>query len=1078
MKRKRSITRALHRGASRAFVLGPLTFLLVAGAGCPSLFESTDHRAAKLKQAEPGRDSAKTVTSTTGEIVNGYAALAANVAASATTVTYSNADAIFGTLAKGDLLLIIQMQGVTIDTSNTVAYGSIAAESDLGNTGYHEFVGVEAVATATSTITLACGLKHAYITGGATAAKTQLVRVPQYTTLTINTGASVIAKAWDGTSGGIVAVQAATVQLAGTIDASAKGFRGGPAHDSTGNTGAASPYAANTAASGAEKGESIAGYTTGYGTGRYGRGAPANGGGGGDPHNGGGGGGANAGLVAGWTSGLGVAAGWTDTTGWHACSDTNLPASAGGWAVEPGFTSCAAWAQEGGGRGGYSWSDSNQNALTVAPGNTAWAGDNRRVTGGLGGRPLASSPATRLYMGGGGGAGDGNDGRAGRGGIGGGMVFVIASSVAGSGSVLANGEAGVNDGTGGTGDAGGGGGGGGTIVVYAGSIASTVKVRANGGTGGQNSSSAGQNEVEGPGGGGGGGYIAVSGGTTDLQANGGPGGITTRTGLSEFQENGATAGHAGITNGSVSGMAFCGALATTIATKPANPTSDTTGDFTFTNTDIEVTYECKLDANDWAACTASYTTPALLDGSHTLTVRATDSYGNQEPQAGWPTYTWVVDTVAPNTSIVSSPDDPSADPTGDFTFGATETGVTYECMLDTGSWVSCTTNYTTPPLTDGEHTLSVRATDAAGNRDATPATYTWDVAAPLPITTIASYPTNPSNDTTGDFAFTNTKSPVTYECKLDTGDWASCGAGYTTPELTDGSHTLSVRATDENAVVEDPPVTFTWLVDTVPPDTSIVDKPANPSSSAVGDFTFQSTENPATFECSLDGAAFATCPASYQTPSLGNGPHTLDVRAKDAAGNVDATPATYAWTINAAGVDGGTIDGGEAEAGGNDDTGPVGTVDAEAIDGEATEAGARDTQQPGRDTLPVLDVGNPAEVRADQAGAGDAAPDGAAADALRDTQTAGAEPGPETTPVGGPEPAPDTAPAEPDTAPPVTQDDAAVSVTEDAAPPPITTEIKIRGGGFCAISPARTASPAGLALLGLAGLALLRRRRR
>jgi large repetitive protein len=62
-----------------------------------------------------------------------------------------------------------------------------------------------------------------------------------------------------------------------------------------------------------------------------------------------------------------------------------------------------------------------------------------------------------------------------------------------------------------------------------------------------------------------------------------------------------------------------------------------------------------------------------------------------------------------------------------FTFTATEENVTYECRLDGGSWSPCTSPTTYEGLLDGTHTFDVRAKDAAGNEDPTPATHTWTV---------------------------------------------------------------------------------------------------------------------------------------------------------------------------------------------------------------------------------------------------------------------------------------------------------------------------------------------------------------
>ena len=51
------------------------------------------------------------------------------------------------------------------------------------------------------------------------------------------------------------------------------------------------------------------------------------------------------------------------------------------------------------------------------------------------------------------------------------------------------------------------------------------------------------------------------------------------------------------------------------------------------------------------------------------------------------------------------------------------------------------------------------------------------------------------------------------------------------------------------------------------------------------------------FQCKLDGAAYVSCssPVSYSALAIGN--HTFQVRALDAAGNVDASPASFTWTI-------------------------------------------------------------------------------------------------------------------------------------------------------------------------------------
>jgi len=55
----------------------------------------------------------------------------------------------------------------------------------------------------------------------------------------------------------------------------------------------------------------------------------------------------------------------------------------------------------------------------------------------------------------------------------------------------------------------------------------------------------------------------------------------------------------------------------------------------------------------------------------------------------------------------------------------------------------------------------------------------------------------------------------------------------------------------------------------------------------------------ATFECQLDGSAWQPCSSPQSYANLVMGPHTFAVRVRDAVGNVDPSPATRTWTIDA-----------------------------------------------------------------------------------------------------------------------------------------------------------------------------------
>lgn len=81
-------------------------------------------------------------------------------------------------------------------------------------------------------------------------------------------------------------------------------------------------------------------------------------------------------------------------------------------------------------------------------------------------------------------------------------------------------------------------------------------------------------------------------------------------------------------------------------------------------------------------------------------------------------------------------------------------------------------------------------------------------------------------------------------------------------------------------------------------DTKILDAPGARSNSPSAAFSFSSPEPDATFECSLDGADFTPCDAPKEYTNLGEGQHDFRVRAVDAAGNVDPSPATSSWEVD------------------------------------------------------------------------------------------------------------------------------------------------------------------------------------
>ena len=133
---------------------------------------------------------------------------------------------------------------------------------------------------------------------------------------------------------------------------------------------------------------------------------------------------------------------------------------------------------------------------------------------------------------------------------------------------------------------------------------------------------------------------------------------------------------------------------------------------------------------------------------------------------------------------------------------------------------------------------------------------------------------------------------------MDQADFTVCASPQSYIDLTEGSHTFSARAKDPAGNLDANPANFTWTIDTTAPDTSIDTTPADPSNSTEATFTFSSTDTTASFECTLDNADFTSCVSPQSFIDLREGSHTFSARAKDPAGNLDADPPSFTWTVD------------------------------------------------------------------------------------------------------------------------------------------------------------------------------------
>jgi hypothetical protein len=273
----------------------------------------------------------------------------------------------------------------------------------------------------------------------------------------------------------------------------------------------------------------------------------------------------------------------------------------------------------------------------------------------------------------------------------------------------------------------------------------------------------------------------------------------------------------------------------------------------------------------------------------------------------------------PDTALATFPPNPSNDSSPTFTFAETpeEPGASFECELDgNGSFAAaapCDSGAVTylGPLADGQHTFRVRAT-GEGGADASPAVRTWTVDTTAPQTTIDTTPPSPNSGFAVEFGYSSSEPLSSFRCQLDgqppAGQLCGTTAGSATKsyfDLSNGTHVFRVWAVDNAGNADPTPAESSFQVensigDRTPPDTTIPAAPPNPSRSSAASFAYASSEHGSIFQCSLNGAAFAPCPAGGISYSdLANGAYTFAVRAVDQAGNTDSVPASYSWTVAA-----------------------------------------------------------------------------------------------------------------------------------------------------------------------------------
>jgi hypothetical protein len=235
-------------------------------------------------------------------------------------------------------------------------------------------------------------------------------------------------------------------------------------------------------------------------------------------------------------------------------------------------------------------------------------------------------------------------------------------------------------------------------------------------------------------------------------------------------------------------------------------------------------------------------------------------------------------------------------------------GAAYQAASGTASW-SYPLDTTT--LTNGSHTLMARATDTSGNTRTVSETVSIQNVIAAPSVTIVA-PTagttvsgavNVGGHAADTVALTKVELSVdggAYQAASGTTSWAY---PLDTRTLANGSHTLTVRATDTlgaTAATSQPVSVSNTAPDATPPTVGISVPVAGATVSGSVTISGAAADNVglATVELSVDGGAYkaasgtASWSYSLDTTTLANGSHTLTARATDTSGNVSSAVET------------------------------------------------------------------------------------------------------------------------------------------------------------------------------------------
>ena len=256
----------------------------------------------------------------------------------------------------------------------------------------------------------------------------------------------------------------------------------------------------------------------------------------------------------------------------------------------------------------------------------------------------------------------------------------------------------------------------------------------------------------------------------------------------------------------------------------------------------------------------------------------------------------------PGTAVLdAAPSGAVASRSSELRFHSTRSDARFECRVDNGAWETCASPLSLSGLTDRVHSVVVRSVAPEGWVELAPAaTARWRTEAAPPETTITE-PPEPAEAQPG-IGFAADEAAL-FDCRLDGGEWQPCSdspwvlpvlsGGFSLRGVPDGQHAVEVRAIDESGRVEAEPARWVFTLDRKAPTTRIKAGPVTTEEWQQPVFEFSSDEVGVHFECLRGDATYDEWHACRSGEPVTGIFRSVEVRAVDAVGNADPSPAEW-----------------------------------------------------------------------------------------------------------------------------------------------------------------------------------------